>query len=243
MDLIKAKTLLTRLQAMQHSLESNASMSSLERDLILNYLRELYDIYAQTEVKSIPEFKPAESSNALKEPEKEINSKTLEFKFEPEASIGTTIMEHHTVESFKPVIEALPPIAIPDSLHISSQGIETNAPTSSGITNKPNTIPVSILELFDIKKGNELSDKLFELPLRDINRGIGLNDKLEFISTLFGNQKALFDQTISDLNTFKSFEEAKHLLGQGAAVHYKWDHEDRKEKAIEFIRLIRRRYL
>jgi hypothetical protein len=79
--------------------------------------------------------------------------------------------------------------------------------------------------------------------LRDINRAIGINDRMEIIYTLFGGQKQLFEQIINDLNNFKGYEEALNLLGHGPAIHYKWDHDDRKEKAVEFIRMIRRRYL
>ena len=82
-----------------------------------------------------------------------------------------------------------------------------------------------------------------ELPLKDINRGIGINDKLEILNTLFGGQKTLFDITISELNNLKSYEEAQNILGNGPAIQFKWDHDDRREKAIEFIKLIRRRYL
>lgn len=53
MDLIKAKTILSRLQSMHQSLETNSQLSALERDLILNYLRELYEIYLETEVHAL----------------------------------------------------------------------------------------------------------------------------------------------------------------------------------------------
>ena len=57
MDLIKAKTILSRLQSMHQSLETNSQLSALERDLILNYLRELYEIYLETEVHALPVLK------------------------------------------------------------------------------------------------------------------------------------------------------------------------------------------
>ena len=60
------------------------------------------------------------------------------------------------------------------------------------------------------------------------------------MNTLFGGQKTLFDITINEL---KSYEEAQNILGNGPAIQFKWDHDDRREKATEFIKLIRRRYL
>lgn len=234
MDLIKAKSILARLQAMINTLESNPQLSALERDLILNYLRDLYDVFLESSAPALPVLK-------IKDPiipsaqEKESNQKILEFKFEH--------MEEKAVpENPVPIVE----IPIPEPVVIASVPPKEEIITpveSAPVVSKLNPIPVSILELFDIRKGSELSDKLNDLPLRNINRAIGINDRMEIIHTLFGGQKQLFEQIISDLNNFKVYEEALNLLGHGPAIHYKWDHDDRKEKAVEFIRMIRRRYL
>jgi len=234
MDLIKAKSILARLQAMISTLELHPQLSALERDLILNYLRDLYDVFLESPTPALPVIKTKEPINHTNQ-EKESNQKTLEFKFEhleelreAEKSIQPVELPHH-----EPAVVA----SVPPKEEISTV-VETTV-----IHSKIISIPVSILELFDIKRGSELSDKLHDLPLRDINRAIGINDRMEIIHTLFGGQKQLFEQIIIDLNSFKGYEEARDLLGHGPAIHYKWDHDDRKEKAVEFIRLIRRRYL
>ncbi len=234
MDLIKAKSILARLQAMINTLESHPQLSALERDLILNYLRDLYDVFLESAAPALPVIKTKESiTQSLQE--REANQKILEFKFEPqEVKIEPEIAA--------PVIE----IPVPEPLVIASVPPKeeiTPMADNNPVHSKLNSIPASILELFDIRKGSELSDKLHDLPLRDINRAIGINDRMEIIHTLFGGQKQLFEQIVTDLNNFKFYEEAQDLLGRGPAIHYKWDHDDRKEKAVEFIRLIRRRYL
>ncbi len=235
---------------MHQSLESNALLSTLERDLILHYLRELYEIYLTTEVQALPVLKSTVASPSVQPIEKEPVQKTLEFKFEsPEEprQEASPIVEIPPIRIYGEGIKSITPEpiiekpAVPYPQPSVLEAIATYP--SPPIIGKLNTLPVSIQELFEIKKSTELSDKLNELPLRDINRAIGLNDRLEIINNLFGTQKSLFDQIISDLNTFKTFEEAQELLGLGPAIQYKWDHEDRREKAIEFIRLIRRRYL
>lgn len=250
MDLIKAKTILSRLQAMHQSLEQNDHLSTLERDLILNYLRELYEIYSTAETTAIPRPKQPTSSDAEKNAvEKEGVQKTLEFKFETEQKTETEKPADQPVNIYEPLLksETFKIEPLPSSPILEKEVIEEAIADSKTTPNisilKSSNIPVSITELFEIKKGTELSDKLNELPLKDINRGIGLNDKLEIINTLFGNQKTLFEVTINELNSLKSFDDAHHLLGTGPAIQFKWDHEDRKEKAIEFIKLIRRRYL
>ena len=248
MDLIKAKTILSRLQAMHQELESNPQLSSLERDLILHYLRDLYHIYLEAEVQAMPTIKsPVSAIETLME--KDPVQKTLEFKFDtveevikPNVQIPTipfpeSITEVIITPSFSPEIEKKQEPLKPKEIQ------QIPIPASTIPTAKTTILRASIQELFDIKKGTELSDKLHELPLKDINRAIGINDRLEYVSTLFGGQKPFFEQTIQELNNLKSFDEAEDILGRGVAVTYKWDHENQKEKATEFIKLIRRRYL
>ncbi len=248
---------MARLQAMINTLEANPDLSALERDLILNYLRELYELVNDIRPQSLPVFKPKQEAIPTV-PEKELGQKTLEFKFEP--------IEEPAVE--KPAEKIIPPpppqpepipveAAVVEAIKPVNEPVETNpapasapapapsepAPVPEPVQAKPNPMPASILELFEVRRGSELSDKLNELPLRDINRAIGIADRMEIIQTLFGGQRQLFDQIITDLNQFKSYEEAREFLGPGPAIHYKWDHDDRREKAVEFIRLIRRRYL
>lgn len=234
MDLIKAKSILARLQAMINTLESHPQLSALERDLILNYLRDLYDVFLESDAPALPVIKIKEPITQLTL-EREVNQKILEFKFEPQE-----IKPEPEIPA--PVFEA----PAPDPVVIASVPPKeeiTPIVETTPVHSKLNSIPVSILELFDIRKGSELSDKLHDLPLRDINRAIGINDRMEIIHTLFGGQKQLFEQIVTDLNNFKTYEEAQDLLSRDPTIHYKWDHDDRKEKAVEFIRMIRRRYL
>lgn len=252
MDLIKAKSILGRLQAMQQALESHAQMSILERDLILHYLRDLYHIYAEAEVQILPTVKPIVPTAPAAEvvTDKDPIQKTLEFKFEPvEEPVHVLEPKISKVETNAPVTPsyAISPEAVEPK--VPEQKVEVPKAKDPVIVTpvphaaKPSTVRASIQELFDVKKGTELSDKLLDLPLKDINRAIGINDRLEFISKLFGGQKAVFEQTIVELNNLKSLDEAEELLGHHIALTYKWDHEDQKEKAIDFIKLIRRRYL
>lgn len=240
---------MARLQAMINTLEANPELSALERDLILNYLRELYELVSDIRPHSLPVIKPkAEATPAT--PEKEAGQKILEFKFEPIEELPAERPAEKIIPAEKPF--SPPPVVQPEPVAVqpaASQEIkpitEPEKPNIEPVPAavKPNAMPASIIELFEVRRGSELSDKLNELPLRDINRAIGFADRMEIIQTLFGGQRQLFDQIVTDLNNLKSYEEAREFLGTGPAIHYKWDHDDRREKAVEFIRLIRRRYL
>ena len=244
MDLIKAKTILGRLQALHQALEANPQLSSLEKDLILSYLRELYNIYLDADVQVMPVIKPATPVNHPESPtEKESVQKTLEFRFDP---IDEPLKTYEPKTILPSDIHIPPAVFTSEVEPIPAEVPKPKEPITSFIpptAQKSSTVRASIQELFEIKKGTELSDKLHELPLKDINRAIGINDRLEIVFTLFGGQKPLFEQTVTELNNLKSFEEAAELLGLGPALQFKWDHEDQKEKAVEFIKLIRRRYL
>ena len=74
---------------MHQSLETNSQLSALERDLILNYLRELYEIYLETEVHALPVLKATPVAASAKTEEKDPVQKTLEFKFDTEDSLKT----------------------------------------------------------------------------------------------------------------------------------------------------------
>ncbi|MEP7320382.1 MAG: hypothetical protein ABI761_00635 [Saprospiraceae bacterium] len=251
MDLIKAKSILGRLQAMHQALEFNPQLSSLERDLILNYLRDLYNIYLDADVQVMPTIKPISNAPSHDHPiEKEVVQKTLEFRFDP----VDEPLQTHEPKTIMPSEIQIAPMVHPAEVEVKHSEaqkpyepvvtfVQPSIPVTPPIAPKSHIVRASIQELFEVKKGTELSDKLHELPLKDINRAIGINDRLEMVAGLFGGQKPLFEQAISELNNLKSFEEASELLGLGPALQFKWDHEDHKEKAIEFIKLIRRRYL
>ena len=240
---------MARLQAMINTLEANPELSALERDLILNYLRELYELVNDIRPQTLPVIKPKAEATPTA-PEKEAGQKILEFKFEPIEELpverpAEKIIPAELPLSPPPVVQPEPVVVQPFASQDIKPVIEPEKPYTEPVppSAKPNAMPASIIELFEIRRGSELSDKLNELPLRDINRAIGIAYRMELIQTLFGGQRQLFDQIVTDLNNLKSYEEAREFLGPGPAIHYKWDHDDRREKAVEFIRLIRRRYL
>lgn len=62
-------------------------------------------------------------------------------------------------------------------------------------------------------------------PARDIRKTVGINDKYQFISELFGNNKDAYEQVMSDLNRFDNEEEALTWLHESLYGQYNWDTE------------------
>ena len=81
-----------------------------------------------------------------------------------------------------------------------------------------------------------------ELPIKDLTKAMGLNEKIFTINELFGGDGKAFDTALKTLNTFNSFEQAKAYLSENFAGQYKWNSRSKKKKAINLIKLVKRRY-
>lgn len=60
---------------------------------------------------------------------------------------------------------------------------------------------------------------------KDIRSIIGINDKYQFISELFGNNKDAYNEVLDEINNTETFAEAKELLATKVEEQYGWDKE------------------
>lgn len=100
----------------------------------------------------------------------------------------------------------------------------------------------ALAQLFNFKKATELSERLSESPVADLNKAMSINDRLLYINELFGRDRAALDESLQLLNRFDAFEAARGFL-INLAEQYRWGNEERIEIAQAFIKLVRRRYL
>lgn len=75
------------------------------------------------------------------------------------------------------------------------------------------------------------------VPVANIYKAIGINDKLLFQRELFSGKGDLMNQVIDQLNEMKSFEEAHSFL----STAFEWNFEN--ERVISFLNIVKRRYL
>jgi hypothetical protein len=99
-----------------------------------------------------------------------------------------------------------------------------------------------LLSLFESANSTELSDKLSSLPIQDIKKAIGINDRIFTINELFGGDKELFNSTVEQLNGMDTFEQAKNYLLEHIAVQNEWSREDNIKKAKRFVKIVKRRF-
>ena len=98
-------------------------------------------------------------------------------------------------------------------------------------------------DLFEVNTNTkELSEKLGQTRINDLNNAMGLNERIFTVNELFGADNSLYRNVIRDLNNLTSYEEAKAYLSTNVAEKFNWTHKSKRNKAKNFIKLVRRRY-
>lgn len=250
MDLQQARILVRKINSLFKSMEMDGSPqpTPIERDLMLSYLRQLYQsfldessldaskITVSAPLVEVPVNKPTPK------PEPEPIKPTFEA---PKAYVPPVVnVEPPKVET-PPVPEVreepkvyIPPVEIPKPpvVEVKPEPVQTTPPPSTGGSNG------SLDALFSFKKATELSEKLSEMPIPDLTKGMSINDRLLYMNELFGRDMAKLDEVLRALNNFPSLDSAKSYL-MGVAAQYNWGEEERSEIAQSFIKLVRRRFV
>jgi len=86
----------------------------------------------------------------------------------------------------------------------------------------------------------ELAAVLTEAPIRDLKKGIGINDRYVFVSELFRGDEAMYERSIKTINGFRILAEAEYWMERELKVKLGWD--DGKTTTQHFYQLVRRRF-
>lgn len=86
----------------------------------------------------------------------------------------------------------------------------------------------------------DLGDTLTELPIRDLRKAIGVNDRFLFINELFRGDEAAYERSIKTINSFSIFPEAEYWIQRELKVKNAWDDSD--ELVRQFYQLVKRRF-
>jgi hypothetical protein len=224
MKLDKIKSQLNKIDLLLKSIQKGKEeISPVEKDLLLSYIRRLYEL-------ALLEKAPQKTNSSPKKKKKEPKvEEVMDIVDEPKKVAKKQVKEEQ-VEAPKdtPVDEITP------KADTESQEEETQSPSLH--------IPEEVSELFTHKKAIELSEKLGESPIEDLNKAMGINEKIFTIQELFGGKQSFFDEAMKQLNSFSNFDDAKDYLIKNVAVINSWGEDRKKKKAENFIKLIRRRY-
>jgi hypothetical protein len=86
----------------------------------------------------------------------------------------------------------------------------------------------------------ELLHSLKETPIRDLRKGIGINDRFVFISELFRGDEPMYERSIKTINSFNIYPEAEYWMNRELKIILGWD--DTKEIVKHFYQLVKRRF-
>jgi hypothetical protein len=247
MNLPQAKIHLEKIISLYKSLSADEkNISAIERDLMLNYIRQLYETFLEIPANATASTPPKTVAPPPPPPKPEPPKPVYEAPKAPPPPV---------YEQPKPVVEAPKPAPPPvveqpkpvyeQPKPVYQQPVAPPPPAPKPEAPKPinyGNVSSEVEALFEEIAGKELSDRLSNAPIADLTKAFGLNDRLLTQNELFGGNKSAFDETVKDLNNTGSFDTAKSYLID-LATRYNWAaNEDRKKQAKSFIKLVRRRF-
>ena len=234
MDILKFNKKLRKINVLTTSADESGELSALERDLLLSYIRDLYEIALES--------KGNKSENEVME---------VSHKPTPSASkpASVQIESQHLFEKILPVHpepvfkQELPQqTVLPREVYVQQEVSVMEEKPKVNMNAKP-ARQEALGELFTEDKVSDLSDKLGLTPIKDLSRCMGINEKIFTVQELFSSNQAHFNEVMDTLNRFTNFDDAKSYLLDNVIPKYDWTAESKLKKAGTFIKLVKRRYI
>ncbi len=260
MKLDQAQVFLDRINRLFSDISSSGvEASALERDLLKEYVRRLYESLTDEASNTFPKAPPKASAQPAPA-----------FTFEPEPPAPSTQPQAPSPQPQAPspqphapspqpppdqntVVRPAPKvIEIPEEVMADVRRTEAHRQVATPVAQvevqeSPFAPEISELSpkmkaLFEVERSSDLSDKLAGAPIKDMTRSMAINERLLTQNELFGGSKHELDQALQHLNELHDYEAAVSYLAGGAALDHDWLDEERKATARAFIKLVRRRY-
>jgi hypothetical protein len=86
----------------------------------------------------------------------------------------------------------------------------------------------------------EVVHALKDTPIKDLRKGIGINERFTFVSELFRGDDAMYERSIKTINGFNILSEAEYWINRELKFKLGWN--DNKEEVQHFYHLVRRRF-
>lgn len=229
MDINNFNKKLHKVSALAESINEDGSISALEKDLLLSYIRELYESVldaapgSKSENKA-PAPRPQPAEREVPAPVTESPTVHIPAPAPVPDPTPEPVRAHEPVVQDVVQTEPVKPVSVP-------------APSAARPQNK-----AAIDELFAEDKITDLSDKLAHAPVKDLMKSMGINEKIFTQQELFGNNQQVFTDTLQELNNCSGFDQARQYLLDHVVDKYDWTHENRIKKASTFIKLVRRKF-
>ena len=86
----------------------------------------------------------------------------------------------------------------------------------------------------------EVMHALKDTPIKDLRKGIGINDRFVFINELFRGDEPMYERSIKTINSFNIYPEAEYWMNRELKIKLGWD--DTREIVSHFYHLVKRRF-
>ena len=236
MNINKFNKKLNKISALSSQFNVDGQISTLEKDLLMSYIRDLYESISEFSVESIK--KETSVSNHYQEMKSVIQAKELVKPVE-------IVAESMKFEKEEFVLAEKEPVLVSESGPSFEPRIVAKASINGNGKSQPFTSKFDndiLSELFAEDKITELSDKLALTPIKDLTKSMGINERIFTQQELFGNNAEIFSQTLDSLNKCQSFAEAKEYLIENVIGANDWTADHKIKKAATFIKLVKRKF-
>lgn len=256
MQIDKIRQTLRKIQALTDNLEENGTTSALERDLLLRYLRDMYEMVTSAEATAPPMPEVKKSTPVIEEKPVPVAEKETKMPASTPQQPATGTSENHEDGVKKAEVTEKEDVPVmrqfSDPTRYFPPEEENTAPKAEptpAAKPRQETSDIAVAEnenrfeeIFTPKRASDIVGQLQSQPLTRIEEGLGLNERLMFINSLFGGDPNKFNETLRALNAMSTYSEARKYLASDAAVQYEWDAESRLDKARNFAQLVIRKY-
>jgi hypothetical protein len=86
----------------------------------------------------------------------------------------------------------------------------------------------------------EVSHTLTDLPVKDLKKAIGVNERFLYINELFRGDEAMYERSIKTINSFSIFPEAEYWIRRELKTKLGW--KDSDATVMQFDQLVKRRF-
>jgi hypothetical protein len=235
MNIKKIEKQLKKINQLFESIKEDEAMSAIERDLMLSYIRELYERIALPQNHASDDKATPSASSKMDRSTEPVKATA---SFQKVNNLADVVMKE-VVEADQFLTQQSASFPLEENDTVSNQ---QTAVLTKVIEDPNSNVPQEILDLFEFETINELSDKLSRAPISDLTKSMGINEKIFTVQELFGGDSASFNNAMASLNKFTSLEQARDYLVKHIAVDQNWSDKDKMKKAANFIKHISRRY-
>lgn len=266
MNWSKAKSTLSSIHRLIAIFEEADDLSTIERDLLLKRIQELYEVVLlsetdeekqekqKTPISKQPTPTPVIETAKIEPPK--VEQKIERAKPQPVAPPPViqapkpqpTIAEQPKPKLQPVVIETPKPIKI-EKPKVEEKPIYTEPvrkEQAKVVADKPisnQNTSEEIIELFEFKSATDLSEKLSDSPIKDLKASMSINERFLTISELFKGNAARYNEVLEVLNGLSTFEQAKSYLIRVVIPEFDWTAEKKQGLAKRFIKKVNRRFL